>query len=319
MYILNNVVTGCSTPGLSKVLLILKNILNLVQIIGPILLIISLVITFTKLAKDPEEKKYIKSIKNSVLGIFFLFLVPVLVNSFMALSDNSIDVSRCWNAIADTKTNAQYIKTTDRELSPLLVNPDDYEKGEKRKPENDPNGGSSIEGTAMSYKDVVYDPNNVTKISNLTSAQLVKILNAYGSGANNFVPYASNYITAENKYHVNVFFLIGLNALESGWGTSAIARGCNNLGGVCQSPSHPSNGCGSNSNCAFAKFNSLGDFIDYNASMLNNNYLTPGGSYYEGTSLTQVYTKHYCPGCTEAAGSINTIATGLFNKAKTVM
>ena len=317
MYILESIVTGCSSPGLSRLLQILKNIINLIQIIGPILLIISLAITFTKLAANPEEKKYKKNIKNELIGILFLFAVPIIVNAAMSMLDDAFSVSRCWNSISNYSGNASYIKDPDRNLSRILPDPNDYEKGEVRKDNN--LSGPSIEGTAKSYKDVVYDSGNVSRISNLTSAQLVKILNAYGGSARNLIPYASNYITAENKYHVNVFFLIGLNALESGWGTSAIARSCNNLGGVCASSAHPSNGCGSNYNCSFAKFNSVGDFIDYNASMLNSNYLTPGGAYFEGTYLYSVYTKHYCPGCTEAAGSINSIASGLFEKTKSVM
>ena len=318
MYILESIVTGCSTPGLSRLLLILKNILSLIQIIGPILLIIYMTITFTKLVTNPDEKKYIKNLKNQLLGILFLFAVPFIVNAFMAMVDDAFSVSRCWNSISDYSGEATYYKPTDRELSPIMPNRSDYEKGEERKPAYS-GSGEVIEGTAQTYKDVVWDSGNVTRISNLTSAQLIQVLNAYGGNAKNLIPYASNYITAENKYGINVFFLIGLNALESGWGTSAIARNCNNWGGVCATSSRPSNGCGSNYNCSFAKFNSVGDFIDYNASMLHNNYLSPGGSYFEGTGISAVYTKHYCPGCNSAAQEINQIATGLFNKTKQVM
>ena len=327
MYILESIVTGCSTPGLSRLLQILKNILTLIQIIGPILLIIYMVITFTKLVTNPDEKKYKKNLKNELIALLFLFAVPVIINASMAMVDNSFSVSRCWNSISNYSGDATYKKATAKELGALYSKRSDYEDGDERKyatvsettSNNDSSTGPAIEGTAQSYKDVVWDSGNLTRISNLTSAQLIKILNAYGGNAKNLIPYASNYITAENKYQVNVFFLIGLNALESGWGTSQIARSCNNLGGVCASSNHPSNGCGSNSNCSFAKFNSVGDFIDYNANMLHNNYLTPGGSFYEGTGLSAVYTKHYCPGCTSAAGEINTIASGLFNKTKSVM
>ena len=326
MYILESIVTGCSSPGLSRLLQILKNILNLIQIIGPILLIIFLAVTFTKLVTNPDEKKYKKSLKNELFAILFLFAVPFIVNAFMAMVDNAFSVSRCWNSISNYSGEAKYKKATDRELNAIFTKRGEYEKGDERKYASSSGGSSSssssgevIEGTAQSYKDVVWDSGNVTRISNLTSAQLIKILNAYGGNAKNLIPYAGNYITAENKYQVNVFFLIGLNALESGWGTSGIAKSCNNLGGVCASSNHPSNGCGSNSNCSFARFNSVGDFIDYNASMLHKNYLTPGGSYFEGTSLSAVYTRHYCPGCTDAAKQINTIANGLFNKTKSVM
>ena len=322
MYILESVITGCSSPGIGRILLILKNILTLTQIIGPILLIIAMTKTFTKMMANPEEKKLKKNLINQLISTLFLFMVPIIVNAFMGIVDDSFSVSSCWNSLSNSSGEATYHSPTQRELSPLMPNRGDYEPGEERKPANNGTGessGSSIEGTALTYKDVVWDSNNISRISNLTSAQLIKILNAYGGNARNLIPYAANYITAENKYNVNVFFLIALNALESGWGTSAIARNCNNLGGVCASANHPSKGCGSNSNCSFARFNSVGDFIDYNANMLHNNYLTPGGSYYEGTNLSQVYTKHYCPGCNAAASTINSIASGLFNKTRSVM
>lgn len=319
MYILESIVTGCSTPGLSRLLQILKNILGLIQIIGPILLIIYMAITFTKLVTNPDEKKYKKNLKNQLIAILFLFAVPFIVNAFMSMLDDSFSVSRCWNSISNYSGESTYVNPTQRELSPLMPNRDDYEKGEERKPASSGGSGETIEGTAQSYKDVVWDSGNVSRISNLTSSQLIQILNVYGGSARNLIPYASNYITAENKYHVNVFFLMALNALESGWGTSGIARNCNNWGGVCASASRPSNGCGSNYNCSFAKFNSVGDFIDYNANMLHNNYLTPGGTYYEGTGLSAVYTRHYCPGCNDAAVQINRIATDLFNKTRQVM
>ena len=326
MYILESIVTGCTDPGLSRLLQILKNILTLTQIIGPILLIIFMVITFTKLVANPDEKKYKKSLKNELFAILFLFAVPFLVNAFMAMVDDAFSVSRCWNSISDYSGDATYKRITDREANAIYSKRNEYEKGEERKyaisrgsSSSSSSSGEVIEGTAQSYKDVVWDSGNVTRISNLTSAQLIQVLKAYGGNANNLIPYASNYITAENKYKVNVFFLIGLNALESGWGTSAIAKSCNNLGGVCASSAHPSNGCGSNYNCSFARFNSIGDFVDYNASMLHDNYLTPEGSYFEGTSLSAVYTRHYCPGCNDAAREINKIANGLFNKTKTVM
>ena len=132
----------------------------------------------------------------------------------MAMVDDSFSISRCWNSISEYSGESTYVNPTQRELSPLMPNRDDYEKGEERKPVSSGGSGETIEGTAQSYKDVVWDSGNVSRISNLTSSQLIQILNAYGGNAKNLIPYASNYITAENKYHVNVFFLMALNALE---------------------------------------------------------------------------------------------------------
>lgn len=313
------IISECSSPALSSGLSAAKNVLQLIQIIGPILLIISLIISIIKLVNDPENKKLVKNIKNSIIATLLLFFIPIIINATMGILGNNFTISECWNNIAENNKEAKYIKTDEKgkNILNILTNQDEYEKGEKRKKEETSSGGS-IEGTAKKVGDVVWDSSDVTKISNLTSSQLIAVLNAYGGNAKNFIPYASGLITAEHKYNVNVFFLIGIEAEESGWITSNISRKCNNLGGVCSSSAHPSNGCGSNSNCSFAYFKSVNEFVDYHANMLHTNYLTPGGSYYHGTSPSAVVT-NYCPGCTSWPGHVTSIADGLFSKVSSVL
>ena len=188
-------------------------------------------------------------------------------------------------------------------------------------PEQSSSGGETIEGTAQTYKDVVWDSNNVTKRSNLTSDQLVKVLNAYGGNAKNFVPYASNYITAENKYNVNAFFLIALHAIESRWITSNVSKACNNLGGW-KDFSHPSYVCArapsNEGSTPYKYFNSKGEFIDYVANSLKNNYLTQGGSHYHGTSVSAII-QDYNVGSQSEIKLINQIASKMFSQTRSVM
>ena len=309
------IINECSSPALSNILSIFKRIINFVQIIGPILLIIGMTFNLVKVMNDPEDKKLKKNILNSLIAAVVIFFIPVFLNAMMSLLGNNFTISACWNSIGDYSGDAEYIKSDEKGKN-ILNDSGDYEKGEKKKESGE--NGATIEGTAKKIGDVVWDSNDVTKISNLTSTQLIGVLNAYGGNAKNFIPYASGLITAEHKYSVNVFFLIGVEALESGWITSNISRNCNNLGGVCASSAHPSNGCGSNSNCSFAYFSSVNQFVDYHASMLHKNYLTPGGSYYHGTSPSAVVT-NYCPGCSSWPGNVTSIANGLFSKVSSVL
>lgn len=46
----------CDDPGLANLLAITKRLLTLIQIIGPILCIIGLIIIFIQLISNPEEK-----------------------------------------------------------------------------------------------------------------------------------------------------------------------------------------------------------------------------------------------------------------------
>ena len=59
--------TDCANTALSTSLLIIKRILLIVQIVGPILLILSLVVNFTKGTFKPDDKKLMKKILRTIL------------------------------------------------------------------------------------------------------------------------------------------------------------------------------------------------------------------------------------------------------------
>ena len=317
MLLISDIVSECSAPALSMMLSVARKILKFIQIIVPILLIISLTVSFIQLMSNPEEKKLKGKIKNQGIAAVVVFFIPTILNAVMSILGSSFTLSACWNMVPNLSSQSNYISPSSVDRKSFYVNADEYENGVPRKKATTASG-ETIEGKAQQIGDVVWDSSDVTRISNLTSTQLVGILKAKGGNAENFVPYATNLITAENKYSVNVFFLLGVEALESGWVTSSISRNCNNLGGVCASSEHPSNGCGRNYNCSFAHFDTVGDFIDHHAKMLHNNYLTPGGPYYHGTSPSAVVT-NYCPGCNTWPGIVTEIADSLFSKTSSVL
>lgn len=87
------------------------------------------------------------------------------------------------------------------------------------------------------------------------------------------VPLAPFFIEAQETYGIDAVFLAAIAAEESGWGRHQFRK--NNIFG-------------------FEKcdFDSLEHCIDYAASWLNTQYLTPGGRYYEGVGVADV-NKHY--------------------------
>ena len=66
----------CSDYTLVTVLDIIKQFLNLIQLIAPILLIISLVIQFTRLLANPDDKKGTKRLINTCVATVLCFFVP---------------------------------------------------------------------------------------------------------------------------------------------------------------------------------------------------------------------------------------------------
>lgn len=181
--------------------------------------------------------------------------------------------------------------------------------------------GTLIDGNAQSWKDVVWDPNDVTKISNLTAAQLKAVLNAKGGNATNFIPLVEAYITNEHTNQINALFFLSLHAIESGWVTSSVSRACNNLGGW-KDFSNPSYVCArapaNESSTPYKYFQSKGDFVMNVGSSMHTNYLTPGGSHYNGPSVSGIIHDYNC-GSQSEINSIISIANDLFNYVKQVV
>ena len=327
----------CSDPALGWLLNILKTAFTVIQVIVPILLILGLGIQFGSKVINPEDDKAKDKIKNSITAAVIVFFLPLLINLLMFVLGNNYNLSECWNNSKVYSSGTQYIKKPSKSGTDVFyVNSEDYAPGSNGVDPNywdgliddtpDTGNGESwngevIEGNAQTYKDVVWDPNDVTKISNLTSAQLTAILNAYGGNAKNFIPYAVNYVTVEQKYHINLFFFISLHAIESGWITSSVSNTCNNLGGW-KDFGNPSYVCArapaNEGSTPYRYFTSKGAFIDYVGNSMKTNYLTLGGSHYNGTSVSGII-HDYNNGSVSEINSINKIARELFSHVSEVM
>jgi beta-N-acetylglucosaminidase len=88
------------------------------------------------------------------------------------------------------------------------------------------------------------------------------------------------FVKAENEHGVNAWFLTAIATHESGNGTSRIAQDKNNLFGFQAYDATPY--------ASARSFATAADGIDYVASYLSKAYLTPGGAYYNGTSVDAV-------------------------------
>lgn len=131
MLLLTDIASACNDAALASILAIFRRILNLIQIIGPILAIVSMVIHITMLVKDPEDKKRIKKLHNSILALFILFFVPVFVNVTMGLLGDGTTFSSCWNnAIEPSNNNGErYVSPyDDNRKSEVYTNQGDYQK-----------------------------------------------------------------------------------------------------------------------------------------------------------------------------------------------
>ena len=126
------ILMDCNNATLGILLYYFKNILNIIWIVGPILAIIGLVISFTMLVKDPDDKKAPKRIKNSLIALAVLFLIPTIVNIAMYLANDSTEISACWKQdISKPDFNVTYINPyDDQQTTSIYSNPEGYEYGE---------------------------------------------------------------------------------------------------------------------------------------------------------------------------------------------
>ena len=123
---------------------IVKKTLSIIQIVGPILLLISTAIKLTQLMSNPDNKKLLPKLRNSFIAAALLFFIPTIVNVGMGMLDNSYNISACWNeTLEQNYKTPNYIDpsgTNDSDKKNPIVNPGDYQKGTpKPSPSDDGN------------------------------------------------------------------------------------------------------------------------------------------------------------------------------------
>lgn len=129
--------TCCSDYGLVTVLDSCRKILNLIQLVAPIILIIWSCVGLISLIINPEEKKLKKSLINKYLAAVLCFFIPVIIDAMLGLMPETFSVSACWkqaqvSAEIVRSLRNEYISEKDKTQSPILLNPDEYEPGDER-------------------------------------------------------------------------------------------------------------------------------------------------------------------------------------------
>ena len=92
-----NITSTCSDSILIPFLSILKKVLNIIHIIVPLLLILSVTLTVTKLMQDPDDKKAPKKIINSVIAIVLIFFLPTFLDVVINLTGEDDNLTNCLN------------------------------------------------------------------------------------------------------------------------------------------------------------------------------------------------------------------------------
>ena len=122
----------CNSVGINNILYIVKQFMNLIMIIAPILAIISFIILLTQLVMKPDEKKLLKKLKNATMALVIIFFIPLIVNVSMNMLGDSTDISSCYNNAEKVSNDSHYIAVRDDEKNTILFKEEDYEEGEPK-------------------------------------------------------------------------------------------------------------------------------------------------------------------------------------------
>ena len=151
---------------------------------------------------------------------------------------------------------------------------------------------------ASKRDDVYYNPYNMMDKSNLRVSAVQRILNG-----TRFDFLSQVLVDLEDRYGVNLVYVVSIMALESGWGKSSRANnGSNNITG------HSVYGDDSPG----TQFSSWEACVEETFRLLSQDYLNPNGVYYRGTSVWNVGVT-YCVSA-DWADKINGIANELASK-----
>jgi len=309
----------CNKSGTLTALLSIKVIFKILLIAVPIIIIITSIINTVNVVKtgsEEEAKKQFSILIKKITAAIIVFITPTLIialmNILLDFSNEENTIKVCFENATREKIielKAQEKANKDENAKPGIDRSDTQtigpNKGNNDNNNNNNNNGNngntggdtntqsgSNENRQSVGNGKYFDSNDVTKISGLSESEFIQVLEnstAYHGKAKVYIPLAHDLILAEKNHGVNAFYLIGLYSYESGWLGSTLTKQCNNIGGVRYYNQTYGNGK-KTTNCykKYAGFDSIGEFIDFHANLLETKYLTPGASHYHGTSVASV-------------------------------
>ena len=145
----------CSDYALANFLDIARRIVELIQLIAPILLIVFATIQLSQLVMNPEEKDGIKKVTNKFIAAAVIFMIPVLFNMSLGILPADWSVSSCWNQAKvmreiSKETKQRYVALDEsREVTKILIE-DQYEKGDPVDTSKNNKSGNSGNSTNVS-------------------------------------------------------------------------------------------------------------------------------------------------------------------------
>lgn len=232
-----------------------------------------------------------KRVASFCIILFIIIFIIENTNPYIAIKQINILKDEC--NVVEKELNKLVEKIQIQKKNDFILK--EYEA--KRKAKQESNKQYKLSRSCDEVLLPHYNSNNLTELSNLTQEQIHTMLE--GTRLQCLSAYYYEY---EKIYKVNALFIISLTSLESGYGTSKLARTHNNLAGYRGSKS-------------WTYFNSWHDCLNEVYRLIGQEYLSPDGRFYNGLDIKSINSK-YCGNTYQWSIDINTIAHKYLKKLK---
>ena len=159
--------TCCTDGGLVVLIDMTRSVLNIIQIVVPILLTVWAAWGFLQMTINPDTKNGLKKIFNKFVAAIIVFLIPAFVNFTLGLMPETFSLNACWkqakNKAELARQESKYINPyEDQKTTPIYSNPDGYDPSEKSSSDSSiPTGagagaGVNRTGTAQEQQLIAY-------------------------------------------------------------------------------------------------------------------------------------------------------------------
>jgi len=164
----NNLGNCCQDKGLMAILSSISNMVQIIQIVVPIVLLLMICVSLLQMVMNPDEKKNKKKIFNQFVAAVVVFFIPMLINLIVGMIDSTnVNFVSCLKESRNIKlsSNVTYIKSSDDDRSKKIVNNDTYEKGDEK--QSDDGSGVVNAGEKITSGEAIIGDNGVKVRENI--------------------------------------------------------------------------------------------------------------------------------------------------------
>lgn len=228
----------CQNVTLLYIISVFKLLIKILQIVTPVIVIVLVSFSLYHFIVDPSKGKnvVVNRLRNGIIGVLVIFLVPTLMNNIIHNFSNGAYVSHCWDE-ADTEVNFKGSFIEDEEAINFSQ---DIISGSVDSSDLNPADSKEDQSSSSSSANVTGD---TQKLIAIAKEQWLKVVHggySYGAGSNH-VPFSppivdcSTYVSTVLYYfgykdfegmqhHTKEFMEINWNA-KYGWTEIPLAAG----------------------------------------------------------------------------------------------